>query len=147
MLKESGHNTVAMVSLELATIQFQSHSAPHQGKDANHYNFCGIILIFKSDSHYRFQVVKIWANNDFKTVPDKTRMRSWWGPIANPLAKVFDPKAPSSPIPGAWPREQNENCVQYVFYLYFENTWPFKTPGAQGEGKTKLCCCTPHSCE
>ena len=30
-----------------------------------------------------------------------TRMRSRWGVIANPHAKVFDPPAPPSPTPGA----------------------------------------------
>ena len=49
----------------------------------------------------------------------KTRARSQWGAIANPHAKVFDsPSIPRS-HPGASPWQQNENSVQYVFYLLF----------------------------
>ena len=43
--------------------------------------------------------------------------RSRWGAIANPHAKVFDSPSTPSPTPGAWPQQQNENSVQYVFYL------------------------------
>ena len=46
-------------------------------------------------------------------------MRSRWGAIANAHAKVFDPPAPPSPTPGAWPQQDNEKSVQYVFYLLF----------------------------
>ena len=46
-------------------------------------------------------------------------MRSRWGAIAKPHAKVFDPPALPSPTPGAWPQQQNKNSVQYVFYLLF----------------------------
>ena len=40
-------------------------------------------------------------------------MRSRWGAIANPHAKVFDPPPPStpSPTPGAWPQQQNKNSI------------------------------------
>ena len=49
-------------------------------------------------------------------------MRSRWDAIANPYAKDFDPPAPPSPTPGAWPQQQNENSVRYVFYLLFVRT-------------------------
>ena len=49
-------------------------------------------------------------------------MRSRSGTIANSHAKVFDTPAPPSPTPGAWSRQQNENSVQYVFYLSFVRT-------------------------
>ena len=58
-------------------------------------------------------------------------MRSRWGAIANlhskivseyDQAKVFDLPAPTSPTPRAWPQQQNENSVQYVFYLLFVRT-------------------------
>ena len=32
------------------------------------------------------------------------------------------PPAPPSPTPGAWSQQQNENSVQYVFYLLFVRT-------------------------
>ena len=51
-----------------------------------------------------------------------TRARSWWGAIANPHAKVFDSPSTLQSHPGAWPWKQNENSVQYVFYLLFVRT-------------------------
>ena len=51
----------------------------------------------------------------------KTGMRSRWGAIANPQAKVFDPPAPPSPTPGAWPQQQNKNSVQYIFFYLWEH--------------------------
>ena len=48
-----------------------------------------------------------------------TRARSRWGAIANPHAKVFDSLSTLQSHPGAWPWQQNENSVQYVFYLLF----------------------------
>ena len=58
----------------------------------------------------------------FKLMANKTRMRSRWGAIANPHAKVFDSPAPPSPTLGAWPQQQNKNSVQYVFYLLLVRT-------------------------
>ena len=49
-------------------------------------------------------------------------MRSPWGAIANPQAKVFDPASTPQSTPGAWPQQQNENSVQYVFYILFVRT-------------------------
>ena len=69
----------------------------------------------------------VWFCQADKIMPSKqaltkTRARSRWGAIANPHAKVFDsPNAPQSQ-PGAWPWQQNENSVQYVFYLLFVRT-------------------------
>ena len=40
-------------------------------KDANHSDFCGIILIFKADFRITILNVKITANNKFKMVQDK----------------------------------------------------------------------------
>ena len=49
-------------------------------------------------------------------------MRSRWGAIANPQAKVIDsPSTPQSHL-GAWPWQQNKNSVQNVFYLLFVRT-------------------------
>ena len=35
---------------------------------------------------------------------------------------IFDPPITPSPTLGAWPEQQNENSVQYVFYLLFVRT-------------------------
>ena len=51
-----------------------------------------------------------------------TRVRSRWGAIANPQAKVFDSPSILKSHPRAWPWQQNENSVQYVFYLLFVRT-------------------------
>ena len=51
-----------------------------------------------------------------------TRARSRWGAIANPHAKVFDSPSTPQSHPGACPWQQNENSVQYVFYLLFVRT-------------------------
>ena len=40
-------------------------------RDANHFEFCGIILIFNADFHITISNVKIMANDYFKMVPDK----------------------------------------------------------------------------
>ena len=50
----------------------------------------------------------------------KTRARSRWGTIANPHAKVFDSPLPQLPQVPPW--QQNENPLQYVFYLLFVRT-------------------------
>ena len=39
-----------------------------------------------------------------------------------PTLKFLPTSAPPSSIPGAWPQQQNENYVQYVFYLSFVRT-------------------------
>ena len=45
------------------------------------------------------------------------------GAIANPHAKVFDSPSTHKSHPGAKLWQQNENSVQYVFYLFIcENT-------------------------
>ena len=63
-----------------------------------------------------------WAQKKHVEINGKTRARSRWGAIANPHAKVFDsPSTPKSHL-GAWPWQQNENSVQYVFYLLFVRT-------------------------
>ena len=46
-------------------------------------------------------------------------MRSQWGAIPSPQAKVFYPPASPSPTSGTWPQQQNEN---FVFYLLFVRT-------------------------
>ena len=52
-----------------------------------------------------------------------TRACSRWGAIANPHAKVFDSPSTPQSHPGAWPWQQNENSVQYVFLSFIcENT-------------------------
>ena len=53
-----------------------------------------------------------------------TRVCSQWGAIANPHAKIFDSPSTPQSHPGAWPWQQNENSVQYVFFLFYicENT-------------------------
>ena len=63
-----------------------------------------------------------WRVSQHDMTTNKTRGRSRLGAIANPNAKVFD--SPSTPKfhPGAWPWQQNENSVQYVFYLLFVRT-------------------------
>ena len=40
-------------------------------RDANHSNYCGIILIFKAYFRIRISNVKISANNNLKMVPNK----------------------------------------------------------------------------
>ena len=40
-------------------------------RDANHSDFCGILRIFKADFRIKIFDVKMSANNDLKTVPDK----------------------------------------------------------------------------
>ena len=40
----------------------------------------------------------------------------------HPYCSSFWPPAPPSPTPGAWSRQQNENSVQYFFYLLFVRT-------------------------
>ena len=40
-------------------------------RDANHSDFCRIILIFKAGFRITILNVKITANNNFKMVPDK----------------------------------------------------------------------------
>ena len=42
-------------------------------------------------------------------------------PSQTPTLKFLTPSTPS-PIPGPWSRQQNENSVQYVFYLLFVRT-------------------------
>ena len=49
-------------------------------------------------------------------------MHSRWGAIVNPHAKVFDSPSTPESHPGAWPSQQNENSVQYIFYLLFVRT-------------------------
>ena len=44
-----------------------------KSRDANHSDFCGIIRIFKSDFRITISDIKIPANNDFKSVPDKIK--------------------------------------------------------------------------
>ena len=56
------------------------------------------------------------------TTAATTRARSRWGAIANPLAKVFDSPSTPQSHPGAYPWQQNEYSVQYVFYLLFVRT-------------------------
>ena len=51
-----------------------------------------------------------------------TRARSRWGAIANPHAKALDSPSTLQSHPGAWPWQQNENSVQYVFYILFVRT-------------------------
>ena len=62
------------------------------------------------------------SNSFFRLWQMWTRACSWWGAIANPLAKVFDSPSTPQSHPGAWPWQQNENSVQYVFYLLFVRT-------------------------
>ena len=49
--------------------------------DANHYDFCGILPIFKANFHIMNLNVEITANNHFKKEPDKitgvTPTSSW----------------------------------------------------------------------
>ena len=52
----------------------------------------------------------------------KTRARSRRGAIANPHATVFDSPSTPKSNPGQLPWQQNENSVQYVFYLLFVKT-------------------------
>ena len=42
-------------------------------RDANHSDFCIIILFFKADFRITISDVKIPQNNDFKMVPDKIK--------------------------------------------------------------------------
>ena len=63
---------------------------------------------------YQF-VLKILSGNE-------TRASSRWGAIANPHAKVFDSLSTLQSHPGALPWQQNENSVQYVFYILFMRT-------------------------
>ena len=51
-----------------------------------------------------------------------TRVRSRWGAIVNPHAKVFDSPSTPQSRPEACPWQQNENSVQYVFNLLFVRT-------------------------
>ena len=90
-------------------------------------------------------------------------MRSQWGASANPHAKVFDSPSTPKSHPGAWPWQQNENSVQYVFYLLFVRTrkvwyknlwnwhvndiWPFDlAEGHQFDSRMKmlLAFCSAH---
>ena len=50
-----------------------------------------------------------------------TRARSRWGAIANQAKGFLLPSTPKS-HPWAWRWQQNENSVQYVFYLLFVRT-------------------------
>ena len=62
-------------------------------------------IFFSAEGHVAYQI--------------ETRVRSRWGSIANPHAKVFDSLSTPQSHPGALPLQQNENSVQYVFYLLF----------------------------
>ena len=56
-------------------------------KDANHLDFCGILLIFKADFRITILTVKITAKNDLKMVPDK-------------ITGVTPTSTPVIPVPG-----------------------------------------------
>ena len=42
-------------------------------RDTNHSDFCGIISVFNSDFPIKISDIKIQANNNFKTMPDKIK--------------------------------------------------------------------------
>ena len=45
-----------------------------------------------------------------------------WAPLQIPTLTFLTHPAPPSPTPGAWTQQQNENYVQYIFYLLFVRT-------------------------
>ena len=68
-------------------------------------------------------LAKVLCNNALlRSYMFNTRIRFRWGAIANPHANIFDRPAPQVSPPGAWPRQQNENSIQYVFYPLFVRT-------------------------
>ena len=65
------------------------------------------------------QALFLWAT----VLPTKlTRACSHGAPSQIPTLKFFDSASTPQFHPGAWPWQQNENSVQYVFYLLFVRT-------------------------
>ena len=69
-----------------------------------------------------FSQMSKYSENPDPVLKKVTRARSRWGAIANPHANTFDSPSTLQSHPWALPWQQNENSVQYVFYLLFVRT-------------------------